>query len=324
MKQRELFPIDHAPKIVREHGLKDAHVYPLVSMGKLVSPYTSHRVTPEEAWDYPALEFRAGNSWPVLILDLDGHDALDRLQDAAIRPYSFAVQRKTSGGVHAYWTLARPVHRGESARRRPLALLGRISEFYALATKADSGFTHVLSHNPVYGESIFQPNIFQTYWNRKGSYSLTELAEPIPKGWRRPARPQTAVGRNVSLFEAGMKWAGSPENRNRSVLAILESWNEQLEIPLEHAEVSGIAKNVERYRRQWDRRGQFDARGDMERSLWGQSRGIRSGKARRARTRDRNEKILLLRESGLKQWQIAEKFGLSQGRIAQIISELNR
>ena len=40
------------------------------------------RVSAHEAWDYPSLELRAGNSWPALILDCDGLDGTQRLGSA--------------------------------------------------------------------------------------------------------------------------------------------------------------------------------------------------------------------------------------------------
>ena len=40
--QRKLFGIEFAPPRVRAHGLRDAHTYPLVSMGKGHAGRTAH------------------------------------------------------------------------------------------------------------------------------------------------------------------------------------------------------------------------------------------------------------------------------------------
>ena len=61
---------------------------------------------------------------------------------------------------------------------------------------------------------------FLTHWGRKQPYSLGELSEVIPKGWRLPVKPTTEAGRNCALFVALMKWAGSPANIGREVLAV--------------------------------------------------------------------------------------------------------
>ena len=47
--------IDYAPAIVREHGLRDAHLQPLVAWRK----GQSFRVHARKAWGYPSLELRA-------------------------------------------------------------------------------------------------------------------------------------------------------------------------------------------------------------------------------------------------------------------------
>ena len=82
--QRKLFGIDAAPAKVRAHGLVEAHSYPLVSQGKRSSGAHAgaFRVSAFEAWDFPEIELRAGNSWPCIILDLDGENALYRIVDA--------------------------------------------------------------------------------------------------------------------------------------------------------------------------------------------------------------------------------------------------
>ena len=89
----------------------------------------------------------------------------------------------------------------------PLRLFARISEFYRQALGADPGYNGVLTHNPM--RSAHRHGEFLTYWGRKQPYSLGELAEPIPKGWRLPVKPTTEAGRNDALLRVLMKWAGS-------------------------------------------------------------------------------------------------------------------
>ena len=91
----------------------------------------------------------------------------------------------------------------------------------------------------------------------QSSYSLSELAEPIPRGWRLPVKPTTEAGRNCALFVALMKWAGSPANIGREVLAVARATNDGLDVPLGDSEVAGLAKSVERYRRSWIAKGRF-------------------------------------------------------------------
>ena len=180
----------------------------------------SFRVPPAEAWDFPEIEFRTGNSWPCMIQDIDGANALYRIVEAVgkaeIKAPCWLVTRKESGGTHGVWTLERPVHRGEAARKGPLKALARVSEYYAHVLKADSSYCGVLSHNPM--SKAHGPG-FVTNWIHEDAYTLPELGEVIPMGWRRPALVRTEIGRNCDLFHALMRWAGKPENIVNDCLA---------------------------------------------------------------------------------------------------------
>ena len=253
--------IDHAPPKVRAHGLRDAHSRPLVSHGKREGVFgSSFRVAPWDAWNFPSIELRAGNSWPVIILDCDGRDATLRLADAYISGRvswpNWVVTRSSSGGSHGVWCLGKPVHRGERARQSPLNQLARVSEYMAELVGADSGYAGVLTHNPM--SRAHGPGL-RTTWGRREPYQLGELAEVIPFGWRKPKIPRTDAGRNSAIFESLMRWAGSPANAGIAVLAAANVQNDQYRNhplgPLDLGELAGIAKSVERYRARWAARG---------------------------------------------------------------------
>ena len=282
--------IEFAPDRVREHGLVEAHTWPLVSSGKVQGVVqASFRVHASVAWSFPSLELRSARAWPVVCLDCDGTGGYSRLMlavlDRDIPCPNWVVYRDT-GGAHGVWCLERPVLRGELARARPLRLLTRATEYMAQKVEADAGYGQILSHNPM---APVETQRLQTDWLRRQPYPLQELAEIVPFGWRRPLVPSTGIGRNCSLFEAGMKWAGSPDNLNFPVLPALMSINAEVarkhgKRPLDAGEVAGISRSVERYRAKWIARGQFLEVGDLERSAWGQVRGLKSGQARRKGT----------------------------------------
>ena len=268
----------------------EAHTFPLVSCGKVQGiVQASFRVHASVAWSFPSLELRSATAWPVVCLDCDGTDGHARLilavHDREIPCPNWVVCRD-AGGAHGVWCLARPVLRGEAARARPLRLLTRVTEYMAQKVEADAGYGQVLSHNPMVP---VESQRLKTDWLRRLPYPLQELAEIIPFGWRRPTVPSTGIGRNCSLFEAGMKWAGSPANLGIPVVTALMVINAEVsrkhgKPPLDAGEVSGIAKSVERYRAGWIKRGQFGEVGDRERSAWGRKKGIRSGESRRKGT----------------------------------------
>ena len=311
--------IDYAPKIVRDHGLRDAHTYPLVARRK----GQSFRVHARQAWGYPSLELRAANSWPALTLDCDVPSAVvDALywnhhggDGPALPAPTVVVERRANSHCHASWFLKRPVHRGESARAAPLRKLARIGEYYREVLKADRGYAGVLTHNPL--EETHGPGTFQTHWGRTCGYSLDELAEPIPKGWRLPASPSTEPGRNCALFRSLLKWAGSPANLGCEVVAMARATNDGLDAPLGDSEVAGLAKSVERYRDGWIAKGRFYT--EAEREAWGRSLGLQGGKVRRAAVASRDKFILKGRSEGMSVRELARAFKVSPGSVQHVI-----
>ena len=154
-----------------------------------------------------------------------------------------------------------------------------VLEYYAQVLGADSSYCGVLSHNPM--SKAHGPG-FVTNWLHEDAYTLPELGEVIPMGWRRPAVCKTAIGRNCDLFRALMRWAGSPENIVNDCLAAAHAANQSFLIPLPDAEVAGIARSVQQYRLKWITKGKHYT--PTQRTLWGRARGIKSGAARRKGT----------------------------------------
>ena len=231
-EQLELPGIEFVPPKVRSHGLREAHTYPLVSRGKRPGrAFSSFRVAAAEAWAYPEIELRTGNSAPCLVLDLDGATALQRalwvVEQRQVREWNWSVTRKDGGGTHLIWTLDRPVLTGLDMRIKPIRLLGRVAEYYAQVFEADPGYTGVLTHNPM---AAAHGRGFVTNWGRCEPYRLDELAEVIPFGWRIPKVALTAAGRNSALFDALRRFAGSPDNAEHDLFAVAMAINQGFDI----------------------------------------------------------------------------------------------
>ena len=323
--QPQQLALDFAPAQVRSHGLRDAHTHPQVARRK----GASFRVPASQAWVFAYLELRAGNSWPLMGFDCDVPSAVvDALYwnhhggdgPALPRP-NMVVERRSNSHSHVSYFLAKPVHRGANAREAPLRLLARISEFYRQALGADPGYNGVLTHNPM--RSAHRHGGFLTHWGRKQPYSLGELSEVIPKGWRLPVKPTTEAGRNCALFVVLMKWAGSPANIGREVLAVGRATNDGLDVPLGDSEVAGLAKSVEGYRDGWIAKGRFYT--EAEREAWGRVLGVRggpaSGASRRKGTAGRDQLMLGGGSMGkrLTQAQIAALHGVSQPTVCYVM-----
>jgi len=247
-QQLRLPGIDFAPAKMQAHGYREAHIWPLVARRK----GEAFRIHASRAWTFPSIELRTANSWPCLILDCDNiKAALAAIYSShrsgggtALPMPSWMVQRRASLHPHLVWCLCRPVLRGSQARLSPLRRFARISEFYRQASQADAGFNGVLSHNPMCGGPRSSGRALITTWGRREPYSLDELAEAIPQGWRMPHVPTTEAGRNDSLFRALMRWSGIPSHWGVDVLDQALVLNAQFEPPMFLSEVLGIAKSV--------------------------------------------------------------------------------
>ena len=268
-----LQPLLFAPAELVACGLRDAHTFPLVGK-RTKSGVRSWRTAPARAWAWPLVEWsRTGNSYAAIGFDCDSRDAVERAAASCMgagelpTPNCYAT-RTASGHAQVFYLLDHPVHRGEQARAKPLTYLARVSEFYRATLGADSGYTGVLSSNPVHGD-------YQTSYPRAEPYALTDLARVIPKGWRVPRPATTAEGRNNELFAALCRRA--LRDTDRQLEAWAHTYNDQFVPPMDAGELRGTLKSVYRYRARW-RDG-----GHTQTWLWKQAaRGQASGRVRRA------------------------------------------
>lgn len=317
-------PIEFAPDILREHGYRDANSYPLVSHGKGFGSFISFRVSPWLAWQFESVELNPANARSVLVLDMDGDDARARLFDVVdseklLPSYNWIARRQSSGGLHVAWCLGRSVHRGAHARRRPLNMLARVAEYFADTLQADRGFTGVLSHNPA--RLAGEPG-WDVEFRYEQPFSLQELNECVPRYWRRPAKPVTAEGRYMTVFNACLKWAGSYRNLGQPVLPYARSLNVfplAMGGPLPDNEIQHAARTAERFRVKWIAEGtvwQPDLEGLSARQS---ARGRRSGASRRSRTVGRDMEIVARVQAGEAMRAVGRDVGLSANAVWKIV-----
>ena len=222
--QPQQLALDFAPAQVRSHGLRDAHTYPQVARRK----GESFRVPASQAWGYPSLELRAGNSWPLMGFDCDVPEkVLDALvsnhwgarSDAqpALPEPNMIVQRRSNSHSHVSYFLAKPVHRGPTAREAPLRLFARISEFYRQALGADPGYNGVLTHNPM--RSAHRHGGFLTHWGLQAVLiPWANFPKSIPKGLALAGQADHGSGPELRSVRGADEVGGiTGEHRARSV-----------------------------------------------------------------------------------------------------------
>ena len=227
----------------------------------------SFRQPASVAWGFPRVEMRAGNSFPCVTLDCDGAESVGLLSEFILDEHlpapNVIVRRVASGNCHAHYMLDTPVHRGDAARPKPLQALARVSEYLSVALRADRGYNGVLTLNPAWPGPEYE-----TSYLRAWPWELRELGESIPDGWRIPAVPATAIGRNVALFQWAVKEAhrpraaevirfhGSKDCPYWEQIVAAKNHSEYGDFPrcLPDSEVRSIARSSARYSlRQYDR-----------------------------------------------------------------------
>ena len=272
-------------------------------------------------WAYQEIELRTPNSFPALIFDVDTlpQDYLSIAFGVTVRPPNWIVSNPETGHAHIVYCFARPVLHGDGMRQKPLMWRQRIAEYYRMEYGADRGYAGVLTHNPVHPK-------WDTTWWRDEPWTLPELAEVIPKGWRIPPKPTTPEGRNVTLFNAALRWFGRPSNWDASTdLGDVHEWigtrnvewfNAPEQPPLDDNEVLWIAKSVCKISRKNLASGQTQ----QNFSFIQAAKGRRSGKARRKRTVERDAEIVGCVLAGESMRSVAREFGLALSTVHNIVA----
>ena len=249
-------PLLFAPSELLACGLRDAHTYPLVGWRDEGGVKSKRLPASPEVWVHPLVEWlRTSNSYAAIGFDCDSREAVERAAACCVGAGDLpapnvCTRRKASDHYQVFYLLDRPVHRGDQARAKPLQFAARISEYYRATLGADTGYTGVLSSNPVHSD-------YQTTYPQTDPYTLGDLASVIPKGWRLPVLPTTAEGRNSSLFTALCKLALRCSDDGLLTWAFI--LNNKFPSPMSGAEVRSTWRSVGRYRARWRAQGHKQA-----------------------------------------------------------------
>ena len=306
--------LECAPDPVRGHGLRAAHRWPRVGNKRASGHFWSGRVPASHAWAFPYIELAdAGSTWAVVSHDCDNREDMAAGLDV-LPPYNWLVQ--TERGAHVTWCLAAPVARHHAARQAPETYLARVGEYYHHALQADPAFSG-LGRNPANDGA-------RTIWGREAPYSLDDLANVIPFGWKRPRVALTGMGRNVDAFRAGLRWAGEDRNRGLPVLPALHAINAEVsrghpDGRLSDNELADIARSIERYRQKWERDGWHKPAWLERQRVRGGRGGVASGQARRAATADRDKEIVAAVMAGASMRAVASAHGLTHPAVLKIV-----
>ena len=308
---------------VRAWGLREAHSRPLVGVrndggaGRIVRTL---RTDQSKAWGFPDVGYpRSASAYCALVVDVDDPGKLQNVlaEGDSLLP-NWVVYNRRSGHAHVVYPLSHPVLEHPESNPAPLLYLADIEKKLLAALDGDPAYSGALARNPL-TKPQWQT---QTLWFRQHPWELSELDEAasvqLPPGWKPATAAPGGVGRNCSLFEGLMTWAGHPAHRFESLLVQAHSINAEFSWPLPFHELKATAKSVSKYRRRWESRGWHSPRWIQKQA----ARGRASGKARRDRNAGRDIEIVDSYDAGETQAAIARRCGLSRRWVNAIISGL--
>ena len=320
--------IDDTPPKVRAWGLREAHWRPLVGVrddggaGRIVRTLRTEQA---KAWGYPDVGYpRSASAWAALVVDVDHPDKLQEIltEGASLLP-NWVVYNRRNGHAHVCYPLAAPVLEHPESKIAPLLYLADIEKKLIAALDGDPGYSGALARNP-----IVKPQWnTQVLWFRQHSWELSELDEAasvqLPPGWKPATAAPGGVGRNCSLFEGLMTWAGRPAHRFESLLVQAHSINAEFSWPLPFHEVKATVKSVAKYRRRWEANGWHSPRW-IQKQVWrGGLGGRASGESRRAKNAERDLAIVDAYDAGETQMAISRKCGLSQSSVSRLLKSIS-
>ena len=266
-------------------------------------------------------------------LDCDDEDATRIVRDPALPPWSWIVHSRRTGHLHAGWLFEVPVN---TRRRRPRVLLDEVHTRLRAQVGADPRHH---GRGPVPNPLFIGDggSAQATEWGSAAPMRCADFLEwldatealldvPLAEG-----RPIVGEGRNVELFHALRHEAGEAVRT-----ADRERWSDRrwsahcldaarrlnaFADPLPEREVRATARSIARW--MWQHRRE-PRRPLLPFSEWQRLNGQRSGRARRARTWARDQKILKLRRAGRSIREVARAVGCSVGAVNRVIGRRSR
>lgn len=251
-------------------------------------------------------------NWNYLVFDVDRPGASLDWFDRGCPAPNIVAENPENGHAHLFYGLDTPVFAQDGARNKPLRYAGAISVALSQKLDADPGYRGVLAKNPLH-----------EFWNvdivDPALYSLGGLAGYLNLEGLTDARahlPETALGRNCTLFDETRHWSyrqirqpGQWLGEEFFVMAVTQyaaGYNQQnFETPLPWTEVKAIGKSVGRWTYRHMSPDGF--------KLWGDNRRAKSARVRTGKAFEKAEQVKLykLTHPEASNRSIAKVLGLS-------------
>ena len=175
------------------------------------------------------------------VFDDDKEDSALSWFDANLPAPLWTTQNSKNGHCHHCYKLEIPLCTSEFASIKAIKYAQSVYYAYALKLGADLSYSQLITKNPLH------PQWRTTFWVDR-AYSLDYLADFVDLPKKIPKKLEVVgLGRNVTMFEKGRKWAytairdymhhNSSLDWERAVRTQIEAINSGFEQPLPYSEV---------------------------------------------------------------------------------------
>lgn len=211
-----------------------------------------HRMSRDEALIMRYIEHSPHALLGSIVIDCDHVDtALRAFERPKNHPDPNWVAQSPSGRGHIGWWLKGPVCKTDSARLKPLRYSQRIEAGLRIEVGGDPAYGGRLTKNPIHED-------WETLFGPAEPYDLSDLVTPsTPRQMPRKPERASGLGRNVTMFDTGRKWAysmwwhhrhGTPASWEQLVLEhFRHEINDVFPYPLPFSEVLATARSVSRW-----------------------------------------------------------------------------
>lgn len=263
----------------------------------------------------PYLQVNSPLTTIYFVFDDDKEDSALSWFDSNLPKPFWTTQNPENGHCHHCYKLEIPLHTSEFSSIKAIKYAHAVYYAYALKLGADLSYSQLITKNPLH------PQWRTTYWTKQ-AYSLDYLADFVDLPKKLPKKLEVvALGRNVTMFEKGRRWAytavrdylhhNSSLEWERAVRAQIEAINAGFEVPLPYSEVKATAKSIARWVWQRFSYGEFSAI-QAKRGAKGCKKG---GVSRSAQYEPKRKQAQELKAQGINNTQIAKQLGVHRNSV---------
>ena len=263
----------------------------------------------------PYLQINSPTTTIYFVFDDDKEDSALSWFDSNLPAPYWTTQNPDNGHCHHCYKLEIPLHTSEFSSIKAIKYAQAVYYAYALKMGADLSYSQLITKNPLH------PQHRTTYWTKQ-AYSLDYLADFVDLPKKLPKKLEVVgLGRNVTMFEKGRRWAytavrdylhhNSSLEWERAVRAQIEAINAGFEVPLPYSEVKATAKSIARWVWQRFSYGEFSAI-QAKRGAKGCKKG---GAARSAKYTELRIQAKQLHEQGMNNTEIGKQLGVNRRTV---------